>query len=106
MLADVLWEAANVFLFPPSFDDASPHQWSPSCCAVMQAISPRWASRQEGLHKLAKKMPAFKFLAQLGCDTHNFAMRDQKDPQGARYMWLLLAMHVAEDEGIEIEVSP
>ena len=29
----------------------------------------------------------------------------ETDLQGVRYMWLLLAMHVAEDEGIEIEVQ-
>ena len=28
-----------------------------------------------------------------------------QDRQGVRYMWLLLAMHVAEDEGITVEVA-
>jgi hypothetical protein len=69
----------------------------------MQAIRPDWDTRYGSLHYQADGMPEFDFLRSLGCETHTTEMNKHKDSQGVRYMWLLLAMHVAEDEGIEIE---
>jgi hypothetical protein len=98
MLADVLWEAANVHL--------SPHDsygWNGyTCCAVACAIN----LRDE--YEYAEETEALKFLATLGCNTGSHgnvltALFDEgEERQGVRYMWLLLAMHVAEDEGIEL----
>lgn len=95
-LADVLWDAANECLW----DGAGPYpparQDEYSCNAVNSAA-----------------MGADKFLDSLGCPWVFAACpawewtkgATSKTRQGVRYMWLLLAMHVAEDEGIEIEVS-
>jgi hypothetical protein len=103
-LADVLWDAANLYLVPPqAYNWSDKSQWPGSCCAVMQAIRPDWFERDVSLHGQADGMPEFDFLRSLGCETHTTEMNRQKDSQGVRYMWLLLAMHVAEDEGIEIE---
>jgi hypothetical protein len=104
-LADVLWQAANEWLVSP-LERHEPGKWLGSCCAVMTVLAPTWYLRGATLHEAAKSLPAFWFLKDLGCDTHTQAMQWQEDPQGVRYMWLLLAAHVAEDEGIEIEVSP
>jgi hypothetical protein len=100
MLADVLWEAANVHLRSPEGDG----HWGPSCCAVAVAAGVEWGD--VSLHEVARHSPVFRFLAELGCTTRTQAYCDWEEaeiePQGIRYMWLLLAMHVAEDEGIEL----
>jgi hypothetical protein len=47
-----------------------------------------------------------EFLESLGCKTMSdkcFSfIPEGEQRQGVRYMWLLLAMHVAEDEGITV----
>jgi hypothetical protein len=99
-LADVLWEAANVHLLDPYENNMRGNVWGSSCCAVAEAIGLEWDKR--GLHDEARGNPVFEFLRSLGCDTHSFALCHTDDTQGVRYMWLLLAMHVAEDEGLTV----
>lgn len=101
-LADVLWEAANEHLSLDGWYRYGKSLWS--CNAVAKAATgdPDAACRQ-----LPKAVAAF--LRSLGCrvgfENYTFGQRNESARQGARYMWLLLAMHVAEDEGIEIEVD-
>jgi hypothetical protein len=97
-LADVLWEAANVFLAHDPANKASGTECY-SCPAVGMAT---------GCIFLSDEVRAF--LTALGCDTYSAELLHRewahtKASQGVRYMWLLLAMHVAEDENIEIEVN-
>lgn len=86
-LADVLWTAANVYLQSEEF----------SCHAVYEALNPgaEWDCRPD------------HFLVSLGCDVNKeqFLEFAHDERQGVRYIWLLLAMHVAEDEGIMVEVA-
>jgi hypothetical protein len=99
-LADVLWEAANEHLLPtaPRFGDQP--WYSFSCNAAAEAA---------GQDEYEAQTAVERFLEELGVypcrDDYTFGTR-QPGPkrQGVRYMWLLLAMHVAEDEGIEVEV--
>jgi hypothetical protein len=88
MLADVLWEAANRFLM-------TAHEWHPTksyytCDAVYEASGDPKASL---------------YLVDLGCPGGHgcfIEFAEGMERQGVRYMWLLLAMHVAEDERIEL----
>ena len=87
-LADVLWDAANKHLHTDS---------GFSCIAVDAAV-------HEAGCKSAPYQPYDMFLRELGCGTgtvmSEFPMGMAR--QGVRYMWLLLAMHVAEDEGLTV----
>lgn len=89
-LADVLWEAANWLLPVETY----------SCHATASAeFGHHWRER------CWDRSPAQAFLRDLGCTTHNAGFKDFYDEEevlGVRYMWLLLAMHVAESERIEI----
>jgi hypothetical protein len=93
-LSDVLWDAANKHLWAGIGTSGN---WF-SCTTVWDATSGR-----------SNACVATAFLEQLGCDvssSHCFNdFDDGEEQQGVRYIWLLLAMHVAEDEGIEIEVA-
>lgn len=96
-LADVLWEAANERLSVDEWDTNGQSEYS--CWAVESAmvLAPGRSNHQVN-----------NFLCCLGCDisrVQEFGVERGVKRQGARYMWLLLAMHVAEDEGIEIEVG-
>lgn len=90
-LADVLWDAANEHLWDG--DWPRDHKDSYSCCAIATA------SECVGLRHDAAK----PFVESLGCPWENYA--PSMVDQSVRYLWLLLAMHVAADEGIEIEVQ-
>jgi hypothetical protein len=97
MLADVLWKAANYWL----------EEEIASCCAAYAAEHGEpWYHIQSSWDSAAKKSAAVQFLKQLGCPVGgrktfaSFEAGEQR--QGVRHTWLLLAMHVAEDEGIEI----
>lgn len=103
-LADVLWEAANEHLSAES-------NYSASCCAAYRAErgdewgydgTPSWSSA-------SRKSKAVQFLRALGCPVESsrafYAHPIGESRQGVRYMWLLLAMHAAEDEKIMVEVS-
>jgi hypothetical protein len=101
MLADVLWEAANVYLSPTLLPlGIKGERFEFSCHAFNRA-----------LHGNKRNLNAENtFLEGLGVNFFYSACEEwrdfhDQDLQGVRYMWLLLAMHVAEDEGIEIEVG-
>jgi hypothetical protein len=96
MLADVLWEAANTYLCP---DGKARGKYEPYSCAAVSMAFPGqpWSFPDS----------ARRFLRSLGCDTDSLALLHpafefSPEAQGIRYMWLLLAMHAAEDEGIEV----
>lgn len=98
MLADVLWEAANVHLLPIAPSKGDQPWLSYSCNAVSEAA---------GDDNYEARADAEVFLEELGVspcrDDYTFGTRHPGSKrQGVRYMWLLLAMHVAEDEGIEV----
>lgn len=104
-LADVLWDAANQHLLLDVFSyDGCLY----SCNAVASALDRGERFFEEGW-RLFQKHPAAKFLKSLGCavSSNNQLLEfDYGEPrQGVRYMWLLLAMHVAEDEEIMVEVE-
>jgi hypothetical protein len=94
MLADVLWEAANENLWcgvGPQLRDEY------SCNALHHTVPDHHRNEPDFLDSLgcrwvAFENPAWEWLADADAETR----------QGVRYMWLLLAMHVAEDEGIEV----
>lgn len=98
MLADVLWTAANDYLPDLRF----------SCHATAQAaLGYEWREMEWNDSR------AIKFLRSLGCpdfasqcDAWSWLFDETEDfPReilDVRYMWLLLAMHVAEDEGITV----
>ncbi len=109
LLADVLWEAANVRLSEDYDVNDAPKA---TCCAVFWAEhGVEWWSRHRGQQwkTAAKKSDGVQFLKGLGCPVGSSSaferFEEGEERQGVRYMWLLLAMHVAEDEGIEIEVA-
>lgn len=90
-LADVLWTAANEVLWDGLGDyDAAPHGvWRFSCDAAASAVA--WDDKER----------VYSFLRSLGCDTegrHVFEDYESgHERQCVRYLWLLLASHVAED---------
>lgn len=92
-LADVLWKAANEHLSYPGTGGLSF-----SC----------WAAESAAYTSRVYHGDVVGFLEDLGCDSHsaqfgNYQLGNHR--QGVRYMWLLLAMHVAQDEGIMVEVQ-
>lgn len=99
MLADVLWTAANEHLSTDSWYVHGKSLWS--CNAVAKAVT-------GDDDAISKELPADvkQFLRECGCrvgvENYTFGTRSELHRQGVRYMWLLLAMHVAEDEGIEV----
>jgi hypothetical protein len=94
-LADVLWTAANVHLSAPRQRDVWNERDEFSCYAVSLACGSGYTWN----------IPAVQYLYELGC---KFNCDEVWPPfsdsrlQGVRYMWLLLAMHVAADEGITV----
>jgi len=102
-LADVLWEAANVHL------ESTPNgyrQWSCNAALVAEGLLTLEIFSNGKFEGRRDRSKSDKFLRSLGCDTRTDAPQFPgffgQQLQGVRYMWLLLAMHVAEDEGIEI----
>ena len=94
MLADLLWEAANERLCPNgSWNDG---KQAYSCWAIETAA------------RTAKEIKAAdQFVRSFGVNPVVSYFKDfpERERQGVRYMWLLLAMHVAEDEGIALSSS-
>lgn len=104
-LADVLWEAANVHLHTGSSKRGG-LGYSFSCHAVEIALNGKLPS----LFTLDTDAPyePWPFMRELGCGQsvdvlHSF--KSMEEEQGVRYLFLLLAMHVAQDEQIMIEVK-
>lgn len=99
-LAEILWEAANKFLWAGG-KSRKPYQDNESCFAAKSA-----AMRPDDEWVCGTQVAPMPFLLSLGCEYYGEpfnAFREGPERQGVRYMWLLLAMHVAEDEGIEID---
>jgi hypothetical protein len=76
-----------------------------SCNAIGKALG--MAKRGKGF---SLPPDVQQILEELGCDhweANQFKDVADEGPerQGVRYMWLLLAMHVAEDENIMVEVA-
>ena len=91
-LADVLWEAANVHLA----DDQGQTMEELFICFSIERVEGRF------------KGPARRWYENdFGVPYHYIQTipRGVKGHQGIRYMLLLLAMHVAEDEGVMVEVA-
>lgn len=103
-LADVLWDAANKHLSSNAY--GTDEVYEQSCCAVYYSEIKQFVDEWDFQ---AGESKALDFLEALGCSRWACGALGQfvrgMDRQGVRYMWLLLAMHVAEDEGIEIEVD-
>lgn len=105
-LADVLWTAANRHLTKLA-DDNFRREWVRdqfpyTCDCVWYAMGAPYS----GHRNLEQWEMAREFLRDLGCPggLHAFDNTASERRQGARYMWLLLAMHVAADEGLTVEV--
>lgn len=104
-LADVLWKAANVYLCADGSYDNGGEKFS--CHAALRATKESLACAFDQYND----SETIAFLRELGCDFGSTAwgeVEKELEPeqmQGVRYMWLLLAMHVAEDEGIMVEVA-
>jgi hypothetical protein len=100
-LAEVLWRAANTFLLPDNEFEIGMDWYS--CNAVAFAL-------KRSNYVDIKRHPVMQFLTALGCKPDSgLAFERQglkwgRECQSARYIWLLLAMKVAEDEQIYIEV--
>jgi hypothetical protein len=92
-LADVLWEAATKHLCNGEY----------SCIAVKNA----YAQMTDTPYNSSWDIPCMTLIRALGCDPRRSQLPDCSEEQHLvmRQLWLLLAMHVAEDEGIEIEVT-
>lgn len=88
LMADVLWDAANVQL------DVVGGIGAYSC----------WAAEDAAFDVNADWQRVCELLASLGCDCKsNTAFQEfpaGPERQGVRYMWLLLAYHYALDEGL------
>jgi hypothetical protein len=113
MMADVLWLAANEHLNVICTEDGFPqrvHKWScwsvDSALGVMPGVSEfpnEIYVKSEAIHKA---IAAHQFLLTLGLKSrpneNPICDLPAREQQGVRYLWLLIAMHVAEDEGIEL----
>jgi hypothetical protein len=104
-LADVLWEAANVYLSPTG---KQIHGAPYSCWAIWMAQNgTRRLPNEFGLHTSGGGA-AWEFIRSmnggesLACSYMTEGSTSPRDVQSVRYMWLLLAMHVAEDEGLTV----
>lgn len=103
-LSDVLWDAANKHLdhISDGVDGPGRKRLIFSCNAISRAIygnlgdAPEWFPLPFNVFNLLKECGVDPYSARM-LDRHAEARR-----QSIRYMWLLIAMHVAEDEGIEV----
>lgn len=99
-LADVLWEAANKYL-SVNGRQVWPLNATYTCDALSRPLG--------GYGHLDLPPRVAKWLKALGCDPKHDGYRFEAPAgrvrQGVRYMWLLIAMHCAEDEGIYITVE-
>lgn len=93
LMADVLWDAANVQLDAVGGVGVVRRSLY-SCCAAEDAA---WVVDASWQHVIA-------LLASLGCDLDSSTAFQEfpagPERQGVRYMWLLLAYHYALDEGL------
>lgn len=108
-LADVLWEAANTCLPAHSSFDLASYSCNAALRAEFHGIPMKAAKDEIGQRVNRHGSVTHQFLNDLGCTRSPLGGFGKHEPgeirQGVRYMWLLLAMHVAEDEGIMVEVA-
>jgi hypothetical protein len=97
-LADVLWTAANEHLQSDDDENRNSHF---TCDAI------RYASGSYDNMKLVLPILYGFGLPSDADDRYDLFehFEEGEQRQGVRYMWLLLAMHVAQDERIQIEVA-
>jgi hypothetical protein len=73
---------------------------------LLRCREPSTQLRSGTTHSLRRLLKLRSFLLDLGCPVGSskctFRTFDICERQQRRYMWLLIAMHVAEDEGIEL----
>lgn len=101
-LSEILWEAANEHLSCDSSIDF--RGWDEShftCDAIRYSV---------GVYDAARRV--IRILETFGLPSDAYDRDDifgefdaGEERQGVRYMWLLLAMQAAEDEGIRVEVA-
>jgi hypothetical protein len=103
LLADVLWDAANGSLW--SGDETEPYDNNSS---LANPFKPRreFSCDAVGQCDDGWNSPSILFVEQLGCSPFSLEQFEEFSRgtarQGVRYMWLLLAMHVAEDERLTV----
>jgi hypothetical protein len=98
-LADVLWEAANEHL--DSGDDDENFNSRFTCDAVRHA-----SGSYNNMNLVLPILYGFGLPSDADARYDLFEHFEKGEQrQGVRYMWLLLAMHVAQDERIQIEVA-
>jgi hypothetical protein len=110
-VADILWEAANEHLRSEN-EDAPEEGWLGclfSCDAV--SSSARAGGGDQADHWRGGDA-VLAWLETIGLPEGHVHMHHLFDDfergevrQGVRYMWLLLAMHVAEDEGLSLQLT-
>jgi hypothetical protein len=94
-IADTLRRAADLYLSELECDygDVDGRKYAFSCDAVLAAC---------GHKNCAELQEARAFMAELGCKTGSFVEFDEfscgEERQGARYLWLMFAASVADDE--------
>jgi len=93
-LADVLWDAANVHLWDGREGKYFKQFYS---CRAIEKAENDFHYRQSRLW--------YEHDFGVPCDYGDTLTGSFKENQAVRYMLLLIAMHVAEDEGVMIEVS-
>lgn len=103
-LSDVFWEAANKTL--NEGEGYWPGTHEESCVAVVEVERPGIFGEFPEFpswRRVSGQSPGVQFMKSLGCKTGGFGFKKYErgeERQAIRYMWLLLAMHVAEDEGL------
>lgn len=111
LLADVLWEAANKRLRADNenghLDDDDVGMGGVYTLSSYSCNAAEIAESQDAYHGRCNAETT-AFLKELGVEAYAYRglreeFPDGAERQGVRYMWLLLAMHVAEDECVEIE---
>lgn len=109
-IADILWSAANEYLndYPGNHhlsDYCGDITSQYSCDAIDSAICVVAITSTEcnfigdGIKWFLESLG----FPQIGSGFHVFNHVDTEERQGVRYMWLLLAMEVAQDENLFIE---
>lgn len=101
-LSDLLWKAANEHLWDGKGAPPLSYREAFSCCAVFDAAND---ALPDGAARYGDDWwPARDFLADLGCPTASLSafsdFANGPERQGARYLWLIFAAMIAEEEGL------
>jgi hypothetical protein len=94
-ISEILWKAANEHLWVAG-DAMDERTEEFSCHAIARALHKNWRRHRQENH------PAMRFVRQLGCDpdASGWSQAIDRDPQGARYAWLMFASMYAEELGL------